>query len=267
LFTKLEDGYSSLAVYPAGRTDLSYTVPASVQYVEWNAFCGNGYLQTLTISEGVQGLQNGALQNCTALQTVQLPATLQYIASSNFTGCTSLTSVQYAGLESMWSNVSVDEDNDQLPKLPQCADRFTASGTADGGTAWSFDSATGILALSGGKMDLLSEAPWSTFADLVKTVTVDKDVEVLIYGDLQDLVNLEAFIVDENNPNYCSVDGVLYEKYSSSDMGTMALLYYPMAKKDESFVVADGTAEILSWSCSGNPWLQNVVLPEGVVFI
>lgn len=49
---------------------------------------------------------------------------------------------------------------------------------------------------------------------------------------------LENISVHENNPNYCSVDGVLYNKEASK------LIKYPSGKNDTSFTVPHGVEEI-----------------------
>ena len=64
---------------------------------------------------------------------------------------------------------------------------------------------------------------------------------------------LEAINVDKNNPNYKSVDGILYSK-------DMKKLYWrPYSKKDSKYVVPNTVESIEQCACV-NRFLQNVVL-------
>ena len=67
-----------------------------------------------------------------------------------------------------------------------------------------------------------------------KSVTWIEEVAVAGIG------NLTAFVVDENNPQYCSVDGVLFTKDKTE------LLAYPAAKQGKTYAVPEGTKGITS---------------------
>lgn len=67
---------------------------------------------------------------------------------------------------------------------------------------------------------------------------------------------LEKITVDENNPYFASVDGVLFSK----DM--TKLIWYPMGKTLESYVVPDGVTQIGKEAFSYNSTLKKVTLPE-----
>lgn len=66
-----------------------------------NAATGNGpftkctSLQSITIPDGVENINNSAFSGCTALETVNLPKLLKTIYSSAFSGCTSLKTVNF----------------------------------------------------------------------------------------------------------------------------------------------------------------------------
>lgn len=69
---------------------------------------------------------------------------------------------------------------------------------------------------------------------------------------------LTAINVDEANPNYCSVDGVLFTK----DMTT--LIQYPAGKADTSYVIPSTVKviETYAFECCEN--LTSIVIPDGV---
>ncbi|MBR0530579.1 MAG: leucine-rich repeat protein [Ruminococcus sp.] len=69
---------------------------------------------------------------------------------------------------------------------------------------------------------------------------------------------LEAINVDENNPNYKSVDGVLFNK----DITT--LLCRPVRMKNDSYTIPDTVDTIGASACAANIFLKNVILTDNV---
>ncbi|MDO4862827.1 MAG: leucine-rich repeat protein [Ruminococcus sp.] len=70
-------------------------------------------------------------------------------------------------------------------------------------------------------------------------VSVTIPATVTKIGDhLSGYSTLEKYIVDKDNPSFCSVDGVIYTK----DMAT--LVAYPSAKPETAFTVPDGVTKI-----------------------
>lgn len=64
--------------------------------------------------------------------------------------------------------------------------------------------------------------------------------------------------VDADNPNFVSVDGILYSK----DMKT--LFCYPSGKDEDSYTVPDGVTTISSSAISSNSFLEQLTFPEGL---
>ena len=89
-----------------------------------------------------------------------------------------------------------------------------------------------------------------------KTLTIPHTVKKITDQSFFSLTNLEAFIVDERNPYFKSVDGVLYTKDGR------VLLCYPAKKQDETFIVPDGVVIIAYYAFSNNDYLKEIALPE-----
>ncbi|MBR1391249.1 MAG: leucine-rich repeat protein [Lachnospiraceae bacterium] len=73
--------------------------------------------------------------------------------------------------------------------------------------------------------------------------------------------NLESITVDGENPNYRSINGVLY------DADKTALIAYPTAKQSSSYVVPDGVLHIGDEAFSYCDHLTGVILPDSVTDI
>ena len=80
-------------------------------------------------------------------------------------------------------------------------------------------------------------------------------------NDFSTLHNLEKINVDENNPYFTSVDGVLYSK----DM--TRLIAYPINKAGETYTLPETVKEICGGSFENNKNLSEVVIPNGATAI
>lgn len=92
----------------------------------------------------------------------------------------------------------------------------------------------------------------------LKEVKISESVTTI--GDMAFLgcSDLTKFVVDESNPYWTSVDGVLYSK----DMKT--LICYPTAKKDGSFTVPEGVEDIHYKAFALNLHLKELNLPSTI---
>ena len=73
--------------------------------------------------------------------------------------------------------------------------------------------------------------------------------------------NFNTIIVDGENPNYESTDGVLFDK------GKKTLICYPEGKKDTSYIIPDGVISLGGWAFSDALSLEEVILPTSVTDI
>lgn len=91
--------------------------------------------------------------------------------------------------------------------------------------------------------------------NIPKTVTIISD-------DFADVCkSLERVTVDKDNPNYVSVDGVLYNKSMTR------LMKYPAKKQGTSYTVPDSVTEICTYAFTSAKYLQNVELPHFITKI
>lgn len=61
-----------LLVYPAGKTDVAFSVPDSVYMIEEQAFNGNKYLQTITVSANTSQIGYAAFSACPSLKSLNV---------------------------------------------------------------------------------------------------------------------------------------------------------------------------------------------------
>ncbi len=82
---------TKLLMYPIGKKDESYTVPAGVTELAGSAFAHSPHLKSVTLPDGLTALSGSAFYGCTALTHVDFPASLTSIGNSAFGECTALT--------------------------------------------------------------------------------------------------------------------------------------------------------------------------------
>ena len=88
---------SILYLYPAGRTDTSFTLPESTLVVYAGAFFAAGNLQQVNFDEKLQYIGEMAFDFCSGLTSLTIPKAVTTIGTTAFADCTGLTSVTFSG--------------------------------------------------------------------------------------------------------------------------------------------------------------------------
>lgn len=98
-FYSSEDGIlfdknrNKLIAYPCGITYSQYDVPSSVTEIGESAFSGNGYLESVTLPNGLKTISEDAFNLVSGLSSVTIPASVTEIGQYAFSGCFSIKSV------------------------------------------------------------------------------------------------------------------------------------------------------------------------------
>ena len=133
------------------------------------------------------------------------------------------------------------------------------SGSCGDGVTWKEENGVLTIDGNGAMTNYFPEGtpPWS---DNVEKVIVNEGVTSIspvVFGWLP----LIEYEVSENNPNYCSVDGVLYSKDKK------VLVQYPSEKEGSSIVIPNGVIEIEKNAFQNNYKINKVVLPDSLITI
>lgn len=106
-------------------------------------------------------------------------------------------------------------------------------------------------------------------AESLKTIYIGKNVETIGEWSMTNNQHLEQFVVDEENPYFCSVDGVLFTK----DMKT--IVYFPPAKNIEfnkygdaqnktTYAIPEGVEIIRSKAFYKCYYVEDITIPSTV---
>lgn len=100
----------------------------------------------------------------------------------------------------------------------------------------------------------------------LKTVRISKTVKTIsensfVNRQIGDGNSIEEFIVDNDNPNYKALDGVLFSKDGKT------LITYPSSKKSDNYIIPEGVTKIGDRAFSLTRNLKKVTIPEGIEII
>ena len=205
----------------------SIKIPDSVTCIDDFAFCACDALKEVVMGKNVQKIGEEAFYHCTNLENIDLPNSLTEIGNRAFLDCLSFTSIT----------------------IP---DSVTSIGNE------AFNDCTGITeAVIGNSVTSIGNAAFRGCTGLT-SITIPDSVTSIGAGALSYCTSLKNITIDENNKNYLSKDGVLFNKKQTT------LVQYPGGKKDSAYTISGGVVDIENWAFSGCTDLTKVVIDNGV---
>ena len=212
---------------------MDISIPDSVTTIGEEAFGRCTNLTSVTIGNSVTSIGDWAFYECTSLTSVTIGDSVTSIGDQAFYFCTNLTSVTIpASVTSIGDGAFAYCENLTSVTIP-------GSVKTIGMGAFLFSGLTHI------------HIPRSveSIGDAAFVSGAEDDKESVAVGFLQSIT------VDEDNPNYTVVDGVLYSK----DM--TELVQYPSAKPDSAFIIPDGVTTVHRLALTF-PWnLEKIQFP------
>lgn len=226
------------------------------------AFCGSNLSGSVTVPEGVTAIGAYAFNSCTQITGLSLPATLKTIGSYAFSRLSdgiglrlpaNLTAIDKGGVSgTSWGEITVDPAN-------------KAFRMADGGL---YNSAgTRLLAVVHGTgtfriADTAAQVDVQAFRNCgYSAVHIGAKVGADFcnsYSPFNNASSLESVTVSAANPNYKSVDGILFTKNGKK------LLCFPAKKAVSSYTVPSGVETLIAYAFNNNSHLAALTLPDGL---
>lgn len=184
-------------------------------------------LKTVNISRGVVSIGNYAFNNCTTLSQISFPLTLHNIEKFAFKSCTALKDITIP------ANVKVLNDG-------------------------AFSSCTGLenLNIENGVKTIGTETFFA--CRKLTTVKIPKSITSIGKRAFYYCTSLTEITVDINNPNYSSLNGVLFNKDKT------ILIQYPVNGPETVYSIPNSVAEISSHAFAYSWKLINVSVPGNV---
>ena len=236
--------------------DVSVIIPDSIDgytvtAISKNAFSYNESIEEVFISDTVIEIGAYAFSECTNLRYVNLPANLTIIENNLFEECVNLQSINipmhvkiiesyaFQGCESI---VEIS--------LPESLESIKSMAFAGCHALMEVLFPEGIKEIGENSF---------TMCDSLTEVFIPASVELIDTSPFLYCMSLLKIDVDQNNPKYSSIDGVLYDKNQTRLIG------YPAGKTDEKFIVPNSVVTIYIFSFTGNEYLEELYFPTSVI--
>ena len=259
-------------------------IPETVTEIDQSAFYYCNSLKSINIPESVTEIGYLAFGSCTSLTSVVIPNKVTRIHDT-FEGCTALKSIKIGD-----SVTSLPEDFSSLTSLEEfIVSPENKKYSSENGILFSKDK-TALLNCPLGIDCSSYQIPFnvetiyayafkehkeitsiafhnnintifnSAFENCVglEKVEIPQNVTSLGHQAFRGCTNFKEFIVDPNNNNYSSEDGVLYNKLKT------ILLRYPIGKQNESYILPNGTDTIADCAFNNCSYLSNVILHDNL---
>jgi len=204
------------------------SISAAVTGIAANAFLGRNGLTSIVIPNNVTNIGNAAFKNCIGLTNVSIGTGITSISSSLFEGC--------GGLQSVSLPNTLQSINGAAFKLCSSLTDIVLPNSLQTISAYAFQ-------LSG-----------------ITSISIPASVSSIQANAFYQCLNLASFNVNASNPNYSSLDGVLF------NTGQIQIHQYPPARANSSYTIPSTVINAIPFSqpfsfCSN---LTNVVIPNSV---
>ena len=243
-------------------------------------------LTSIKIPSSVKEIGDFAFDSCTSLTTVEIPNSVRKIGNGAFGGytCISHFVVDKGNPTYCSENGSLySKDMRTLIRVPGLINSFTIPSSVTTIGSWAFSGCTNLTSVvipssvthigydafyncrsltSVEIPNSVTKIGSSAFSCCTSLASVEiprsvTEIEWAAFGFRNP--EFKKFVVDKDNPNYCSLNGVLYSK----DMSI--LIQAPC--NIESFLIPSNVTEISSWAFSDCTSLTSVEIPSNVTKI
>lgn len=225
----------------------------------------------VTVPEGVTKLRAGAFTDCHRINTINLPASLASMDAASATEqygpiLRSGTYINVASGNTVYKSIDgvlCSADGTKLLAVPYRYKNATStdynfsvpqSVTYIGSTA--FFSINNLGAITFNNVSSLAAEAINS-CDSLKTLNFGKGMTTIPGGAVKDCP-IAAYGVDDANPVYSAVDGVVYSKDKTK------LVLYPQEKADANYDIPDGTQSVEPSAFMQTKHLASVTFPASL---
>ena len=288
-----DEYWSSEIVIPSTYCDKPVTT------IRDYAFVDCPYFSSVSIPDSVVSIGVGSFSNCTELETVSMGNGVKNIGDNAFSGCLKLVSVSgginiesfgdyaFDGCKSLTSFVISDKVTTISKYLFSDCMNLQSVSIGNGVTLIDEYAFSGCIKLTdiifGNNLERIGEYAFRRCENLTSLVFPDGLITIgdFSFVNCDSLINIEipqsvetigenaltycfylqSIKVDEDNANYSSVDGVLFDKDKTT------LIRYAAGREDTSYIVPDSVSTIGDCAFYGSLNLTSAIIPDSVTYI
>ena len=231
-------------------------------------------IKTAVVEVGVTSIGDGMFERCDSLEEVVIPDGVTYIGDSAFYSCSSLPNVTIPyGVTIIGDNTFSGCSKFTSITIP---DSVTSIGISAFSCCYNITSITipdSVITLGRGAFDRCSAATSitigksvrsigiSTFndCDKIESIYIPASVTSIESSAFSDWHSLKEIIVDENNENYISEQGILFNKDRTQ------LVKYPSSKEGTVYTVPESVESFGTYEAFGDcKHLEEIVIGSKV---
>lgn len=276
---------TELILCPCGKEG-RFVIPDGVERVRMGAFEMCGKLTDIHVPDSVTELEDAVFSGCTSLQHIRLPEGLEELGYAQLSECYALESIDLSGVRvigqyslavcTSLKEVTIPDSVEEIERnaFRGCSslERVTIGRSVSFIAAYSFIACPSLkeVIVDDGNPNFVSVDGVVYTKDMKELVlypsgkedeeyVLPASVEEVRIGSLLCTRSIRRFSVEEGNPNFVSVDGVLYNTERTE------LIHCPISDIKE-YTIPAGVEHIYddAFSCSN---FESVVIPEGVTSI
>lgn len=249
----------------------------SVKTIEYEAFSDCKSLNYIQLPEGLENIDRAVFQNCVRLTNISIPSTVKMIGQEDhkqygeyqfdvFRGCINLQSISVRENNANYSSadgVLFNKDKTKLVYYPEGkkTTKYTIPSSVTKVGAYSIYNVKSITKIN--VPNGVTEIGAGGFRGCTNLEVVDipKTIENLGSDFIDDCTKLKNINVDENNANYSSANGVLFNKDKTT------ILFYPIGKENTAYTIPNSVTTISSGAFRLCANLKNIEIPNSVINI
>ena len=264
----------------------SIIIPDSVTSIGDSAFFGCSGLTSIAIPNSVKSIGSSAFYGCTGLTSITIPDSVTRIGYGALKGCTALTKIAVDENNPGYctsDGILFNKNKTDLIRCPQGISmrEYTIPDSVRSIVDSAFEGCTGLTNITMGNSvtwinvyaffgcsgltsitipDSVTSIGSSAFGGCtgLKNIIIGSGVTSIGSGAFGGCTGLTEIAVDGNNPGYCALDGVLFNKSKSQ------IIRYPGANGLNEYVIPDSVTNIGIDAFDGCSGLTSVTIPDGV---
>lgn len=225
------------------------TIAENIKSIGKQAFYSCDELLKINFNEKLETIGVASFKDCLKLRELYMPQSLKSVGQQGFEGCNKISSVVFGNkLESI--GILAFNKCSEIKKL----DFGHSPVVINNGAFQSCSSLTQIL-----NGDKIREFRENCFSNCNSLGSIEIPITTTYISPTAfNALYLSSITVNEFNPIYCDIDGVLYNKKKDT------LVRYPAYKEGTSYNILDGVKNILP-SAFAYAWRLNEINIEGDV--
>ena len=246
------EAQSSGQLYTAGDYTW-FQSGGGVVIAKYTGNAGNLVVPEQLDKRSVVGIGCGAFHDCDSLTTVKLPSGVAGIGDRAFSYCDNLTAIELPSEVAIIGDRAFDNcDNLTTIDIPS-----TVTSIGDYAFCNCYDLTPIEIPSS------VTSIGTRAFNNCMSLITIEIPASVTKLGENPFCYcsSLTSITVEEGNPAYTVIDGVLYTKAGD------CLITYPYRKSGREFTIPSGVTSIGGYAFSGCDRLTAIEIPSGVVNI